>query len=113
MVAIVQSQHYYMKKAEEKKELSELLSVDEFGRLIGADHILRQPHHRPRKPFAGNWLVLSFFLLVTASVSGISLLLSLHDSEYVTSEWVSFGLLCLTLILPLLFFFAVMRSLLR
>lgn len=101
-----------MKKTEEKQELSEFLSVDEFGRLTGADHILRQPPRR-RKSVTGNWLVLSFFLLITAAVCGVSLLLSFHESEYITSEWVSFGLLCLTLILPLLFFFAVLRSLLR
>lgn len=112
MVVTIQSQHYYMKKTEETKELSELLSVDEFGRLIGADNVLRQPQ-RKRKPVVGNWLVLSFFLLITAAVSGISLLLSFHETAYMASEWVSFGLLCLTLILPLLFFFAVLRSLLR
>jgi len=100
-----------MKKTEKKQALSEILSVDESGKLVGADKLFK-PLQSRRKSVIGNWLLLSFFLFVIVSITGISLLLTFHETAQITLEWISFGLLCFTLILPLLFFFAVLRILL-
>ncbi|WP_448518990.1 hypothetical protein [Rhodoflexus sp.] len=101
-----------MKKTKEKEGISDFLSVDEHGNLIGADQILKSASPK-QKPFTGKWLVCSFFLLITKSVIGISLLVNFYETTQLPPHWVSFGLVCLTLILPLSFFFAVLRLLLR
>lgn len=101
-----------MKRTQEKQELSDFLSIDEHGRLIGAEKILKTESAKTSRAIA-NRLIIWFFLFVSAVIGGVSWLISWHESSNLTFEWITSALLCLTLILPLCFFFAILRYLLR
>ncbi|MCS7019242.1 MAG: hypothetical protein RMJ87_12915 [Cytophagales bacterium] len=102
-----------MKKVEEKQQLSEFLSIDEGGKLVGIEKVLCSESGKSSYAI-GNRLTMLFFGLVILVIGGVCAMLTWHNSITVAAqEWIVFGLICLTLILPILFFLAILRFLLR
>ncbi|MCS6967255.1 MAG: hypothetical protein RMJ44_01630 [Cytophagales bacterium] len=100
-------------QTQRKGELSEFLSVDENGRLVGEEKLLT-PSERKSNRWVAGMLVVSFFAMVAIVIGSVSWLLSLQTPFEGANAWlISGSLLFFTLLFPIVFFICAFGSLMR